>query len=132
MYKIKQPKGNVFVNVVSCIWVSGKSIPLTTYILSVLQHAATHRKSSGPVDHWLDRAEPKFGAKLVGDIKALLKVLVIYIPIPIFWALYDQQGSGWTFQAVRMDGNIGFYTILPDQMQVKVEFAIGMGNTIGQ
>ncbi|XP_019766198.2 peptide transporter family 1 isoform X1 [Dendroctonus ponderosae] len=101
MYKIKQPKGNVFVNVVSCIW-----------------HAATHRKSSGPVDHWLDRAEPKFGAKLVGDIKALLKVLVIYIPIPIFWALYDQQGSGWTFQAVRMDGNIGFYTILPDQMQV--------------
>ncbi|KAJ8933886.1 hypothetical protein NQ314_013739 [Rhamnusium bicolor] len=69
-------------------------------------------------DHWLDHAEPKYGTKLVGDIKATLKVLVLYIPLPIFWALYDQQGSGWTFQAVRMDGNIGFYTILPDQMQV--------------
>ncbi|XP_066249841.1 peptide transporter family 1 isoform X2 [Euwallacea similis] len=100
MYRIKKPKGNVFVNVVSCMW-----------------YAATHKKS-GPVDHWLDRAEPKYGAKLVSDIKSLLKVLVIYIPIPVFWALYDQQGSGWTFQAVRMNGNIGFYTILPDQMQV--------------
>lgn len=47
-----------------------------------------------------------------------LHVLVLYIPLPIFWALYDQQGSGWTFQAVRMDGDIGFFTILPDQMQV--------------
>ncbi|XP_066154994.1 peptide transporter family 1-like isoform X2 [Euwallacea fornicatus] len=100
MYRIQTPKGNVFVNVVSCIW-----------------YAVTHRKS-GPVDHWLDRSESKYGIKLVSDIKALLKVLVIYIPIPIFWALYDQQGSGWTFQAVRMNGNIGFYTILPDQMQV--------------
>lgn len=44
--------------------------------------------------------------------------MVLYIPLPIFWTLYDQQGSGWTFQARRMDGDIGFYTILPDQMQV--------------
>lgn len=36
----------------------------------------------------------------------------------MFWALFDQQGTGWTFQARRMDGYIGFYTILPDQMQV--------------
>lgn len=61
---------------------------------------------------------------MVRDIKATLKVLVLYIPLPIFWALYDQQGSGWTFQAVRMDGNIGFYTILPDQMQVINPFLI--------
>lgn len=47
-----------------------------------------------------------------------MHVLVLYIPLPIFWSLYDQQGSGWTFQAQRMDGDVGFYTILPDQMQV--------------
>lgn len=72
----------------------------------------------------MDYAEPQFGDKMVRDIKATLKVLVLYIPLPIFWALYDQQGSGWTFQAVRMDGNIGFYTILPDQMQVVNPFLI--------
>lgn len=82
------------------------------------QHAISNRNNGPPVDHWLDRAEPEYGAKLVSDVKAVLKVLVIYIPLPIFWALYDQQGSGWTFQAVRMNGNIGFYTILPDQVQV--------------
>ncbi|XP_030766028.1 peptide transporter family 1-like [Sitophilus oryzae] len=100
LYEIKQPKDNIIVQVVKCIW-----------------YAVTHRK--GPtVDHWLDRSEPAFGAELVNDVKCLLKVLVLYVPLPVFWALYDQQASGWTFQAVRMDGDIGFYTILPDQMQI--------------
>lgn len=76
-------------------------------------------KSKDKKDHWLDYAADKHGTKLVEDIKATLKVLVLYIPLPVFWALYDQQGSAWTFQAKRMDGYIGFYTILPDQMQVK-------------
>ena len=38
--------------------------------------------------------------------------------MPIFWALFDQQGSRWVFQATRMDGDIGFYRIKPDQMQI--------------
>lgn len=46
----------------------------------------------------------------------MLKVLVLYIPLPLFWALCDQQGSRWTFQATRMDGNLGFFELKPDQM----------------
>ena len=30
----------------------------------------------------------------------------------------DSQGSRWTFQAARMDGQVGSFRILPDQMQV--------------
>lgn len=52
------------------------------------------------------------------ETKILLNVLVLYLPLPIFWALFDQQGSRWTFQATRMNGDLGFYTIKPDQMQV--------------
>lgn len=52
------------------------------------------------------------------ETKILLNVLVLYLPLPFFWALFDQQGSRWTFQATRMDGDLGFYTIKPDQMQV--------------
>lgn len=55
---------------------------------------------------------------MVNDTKILLKILVLYLPLPFFWALYDQQGSRWTFQATRMDGDIGFYDLKPDQMQV--------------
>lgn len=59
-----------------------------------------------------------YGRKLVLETKILLNVLVLYLPLPFFWALFDQQGSRWTFQATRMDGDIGFYVLKPDQMQV--------------
>jgi len=45
--------------------------------------------------------------------------LVLYLPIPFFWALFEQQGSRWTFQATRMDGFLGeSYALEPDQMQI--------------
>ncbi|XP_015833535.1 peptide transporter family 1 isoform X1 [Tribolium castaneum] len=102
LYKMKEPEGNVLVQVVKCIWHGAKK----------------NWKSDKKVDHWLDHSEDRFDRSLIEDIKATLKVLVIYIPLPIFWACYDQQGSGWTFQAARMDGRVGALTILPDQMQV--------------
>lgn len=55
---------------------------------------------------------------MVNDVKSVLKILLLFVPLPLFWALFDQQGSRWTFQATRMDGNIGFTQIKPDQMQV--------------
>lgn len=52
------------------------------------------------------------------ETKILLNVLVLFVPLPLFWTLFDQQGSRWTFQAREMNGNIGFIIIKPDQMQV--------------
>ena len=66
----------------------------------------------------MDYAETTYGKKLVLETKILLNVLVLFLPLPFFWALFDQQGSRWTFQATRMSGDIGFMTIKPDQMQV--------------
>ena len=70
------------------------------------------------MSHWLDYAEPKFGKKMVSDVKDVLKILLLFVPLPLFWALFDQQGSRWTFQATRMNGDIGFTQIKPDQMHV--------------
>lgn len=50
-------------------------------------------KSMPKKEHWLDYADHKFEAKLIKDVKALLKVLFVFLPLPIFWALYDQQGK---------------------------------------
>lgn len=55
---------------------------------------------------------------MVSDVKDVLKILLLFVPLPLFWALFDQQGSRWTFQATRMNGDIGFTEIKPDQMQV--------------
>ena len=61
-------------------------------------------------------SQEKYGRKLVLETKVALKVLVMFIPIPMFWALYMQQTSRFIFQATRMNGDLGFYTIKPDQM----------------
>lgn len=42
--------------------------------------------------------EKRLQKKFVEDIKSLLRVLVMFLPVPMFWALYDQQGSIWLIQ----------------------------------
>ena len=61
---------------------------------------------------------PKYGKPFVEDVKAVLNVAYMFLPFPIFWALFDQQGSRWVFQARHMNGDIKITTFLPDQMQV--------------
>ena len=38
-------------------------------------------------------AKGKYSAQLIADTKILLKLLVLYLPLPIYWALFDQQVS---------------------------------------
>ncbi|OWA50573.1 Solute carrier family 15 member 2 [Hypsibius exemplaris] len=69
--------------------------------------------------HWLDSASDKYDLALINDIKQLLRVLVMFLPIPMFWALFDQQGSRWTLQANKMDGRLtDSYYWQPDQVQI--------------
>jgi len=48
-------------------------------------------KSGVKKAHWLDHASDKYGQRLIEDIKMVLRVLVLYLPLPFFWALFDQQ-----------------------------------------
>jgi hypothetical protein len=55
----------------------------------------------------------------VDDVKAVMSALVVFVPLPIFWALYEQQGSTWVIQATEMNFEIGNGVyFLPDQMGV--------------
>ncbi|CAF4745088.1 unnamed protein product [Pieris macdunnoughi] len=102
LYIIKKPEGNILGKVSSCV---GYAV-----VKSVKSKVKRH--------HWLDHADDKFDSNLIEDVKSLLRVLVLFIPLPIFWALFDQQGSRWTFQADRMEQNIAGWTLKADQMQV--------------
>lgn len=44
--------------------------------------------------------------------------MLLFVPLPFYWTLYELQGSRWTIQATQMNGDIGFYHIKPDQMQL--------------
>ncbi|KAL5006173.1 hypothetical protein ScPMuIL_017331 [Solemya velum] len=78
----------------------------------------TNLKSGQKQEHWLDYAESKFEPEFIDEVKTLIKVLVMFIPLPLFWTLSNQQGSRWTLQAEQMNGDMGSLGLLkPDQMQ---------------
>uniref|UniRef100_A0A3Q4I617 Solute carrier family 15 member 1 n=1 Tax=Neolamprologus brichardi TaxID=32507 RepID=A0A3Q4I617_NEOBR len=93
MYNRNPPQGNIIVKVCKCIGFAVKN-------------RFRHRSSQYPKrEHWMDWAEEKYNKLLIAQVKMALKVLFLYIPLPMFWALFDQQGSRWTFQATTMNGN---------------------------
>uniref|UniRef100_A0A671DZ56 Solute carrier family 15 member 2 n=1 Tax=Rhinolophus ferrumequinum TaxID=59479 RepID=A0A671DZ56_RHIFE len=106
MYKKTPPEGNIVTQVVKCIWFAVSN---------------RFKNRSGDItkrEHWLDWAAEKYPKRLIMDVKALTRILFLYIPLPMFWALLEQQGSRWTLQATRMNGNLGFIVLQPEQMQV--------------
>ncbi|XP_040887853.1 solute carrier family 15 member 1b [Toxotes jaculatrix] len=105
MYNKTAPQGNIMVKVCKCIGFA-------------IKNRFRHRSSQYPKrTHWMDWAEEKYDKLLIAQVKMVLKVLFLYIPLPMFWALFDQQGSRWTLQATTMNGDFGILTIQPDQMQ---------------
>ncbi|XP_078309188.1 solute carrier family 15 member 2 isoform X3 [Panthera onca] len=106
IYRKPPPEGNIVSQVVKCIWFA-------------ISNRFNNRSGDIPKrQHWLDWAAEKYPKQLIMDVKALTRVLFLYIPLPMFWALLDQQGSRWTLQATRMNGNLGVFVLQPDQMQV--------------
>lgn len=73
---------------------------------------------TNPRKNLLDYSIDKYGEELVDDTRILLRIMLLYLPLPFFWTLYDQQGSRWIFQANRMNGDIGFYTLQPEQIGI--------------
>jgi len=50
-------------------------------------------------------------------LSAILKLMVIYVFVAVFWALFDQTGSSWVLQAKNLDRQwLGMYW-LPSQIQ---------------
>ncbi|XP_053200257.1 solute carrier family 15 member 1-like [Panonychus citri] len=83
------------------------------------QSLFTSKKGLEKREHWLDYAEDKYSPKLINEVKTVNRVLFLYLPLPLFWALFDQQGSRWTLQALKMDGILfGETALKPDQLQV--------------
>ncbi|XP_043849438.1 solute carrier family 15 member 2-like [Dromiciops gliroides] len=112
MYKIIPPEGDIIFKVCKCVWFA-------------ISNRLKHRSSDIPKrEHWLDWAAEEYPKQLILEVKALTRVLFLYIPLPMFWALFHQQGSRWTLQATRLNGNMGYFVIKPDQVQLLNPFLI--------
>lgn len=52
-----------------------------------------------------------------GSLRIFGRLLLIYLFIAVFWALFDQTGSSWVLQAQHMDRELFGIEILPSQIQ---------------
>ncbi|NXO38143.1 S15A1 protein, partial [Locustella ochotensis] len=105
MYKKVKPQGNVMLEVSKCVGFA-------------IKNRFRHRSKEFPKrEHWLDWASDKYDKRLIAQTKMVLRVLFLYIPLPMFWAVFDQQGSRWTLQVFFLSGDFGFQ-VQPDQMQI--------------
>jgi proton-dependent oligopeptide transporter, POT family len=78
--------------------------------------ALKNRAAQG--SHWLDKAKGLHPESAVEGAKAAFRMLLVFLPIPFFWALFDQKASTWVVQAKSMDKNIfGLFEFQPSQMQ---------------
>ncbi|XP_066905027.1 peptide transporter 3 isoform X3 [Halyomorpha halys] len=67
-------------------------------------------------DHWLYHASDRYDMKFIEEIKSTINVL--FVPIPFYWSLFDQQATSWTLQAARLDTQISnAFRIMPEQTQ---------------
>ncbi|XP_065184783.1 solute carrier family 15 member 2-like isoform X2 [Sycon ciliatum] len=104
-YVKREPAGNVIAQV-------AKAIALG------VRGSFANRNNLEKKEHWLYWAETRYERSFLDGVRDVLRVIVLLIPVPIFWTLFDQTGSRWTLQAKRMNGKLGSAVIEPDQMQV--------------
>ncbi|RMC06804.1 hypothetical protein DUI87_16250 [Hirundo rustica rustica] len=79
MYKKVKPQGNVILEVSKCVGFA-------------IKNRFQHRSKEFPKrEHWLDWASEKYDKQLIAQTKMVLRVLFLYIPLPMFWAVFDQQ-----------------------------------------
>jgi dipeptide/tripeptide permease len=98
-------KENIIVNTFCCIF-------------NAIKNRIKAWKTANKKEHWLDYSIDKYSAQMITDVKAFCRVFLVFLPLPIFWALFDQQGSRWTEQAQQLNGRVGSVIIKPDQFQV--------------
>ncbi|CAG5104275.1 Oidioi.mRNA.OKI2018_I69.chr1.g1174.t1.cds [Oikopleura dioica] len=80
----------------------------------------TDKKERDPDADLMSYADKsKYPSWMIRDAKWVWPIVVMYLPIIMFWALFDMQGSRWTLTATQMDGYWGkSFKMRPDQVQL--------------
>ena len=107
-YVVHKPSGNIFLQFTKATWAG-------------IRGKWKNRKSSEKKEHFMDYALEKGHApETVRDSKFIYPIIVMFLPLPIFWALFDMQGSRWTLSATQMNGWQGgdSFKIQPDLIQI--------------
>ncbi|MGQ0504816.1 MAG: POT family MFS transporter [Myxococcaceae bacterium] len=92
---------------------------VATVIFWAGRNLYVNRPPAGPNPHSFSKVllNPKaHPPDKVEGAHSVLRILMIFVPIPLFWALFDQKGSTWILQAQQMDLQLGSVTFQPSQI----------------
>jgi dipeptide/tripeptide permease len=69
-------------------------------VYSALKNRFKDRKNKEKTkkDHWLDYADESYSKELTNGVKILFRIIVVFLPLPLFWGVYEQQYSRWVLQ----------------------------------
>ncbi len=71
-------------------------------VMAVIWFAFKNR-SRGPIrESWLDAALVKFSSEEVNAVRAVGRIILIFLTVPFFFALYNQVNSTWVLQGEKM------------------------------
>ncbi|CAO1383612.1 unnamed protein product [Diamesa hyperborea] len=87
-------------------------------VFGCVSHAA-HQKIKGNSRGipWIRGAIGKYSEPFVNDVSIFLKLVKLFMPLPIYYALLAQIDSTWTFQATQLNTTFGSIYIQADQFK---------------
>lgn len=71
-------------------------------VMEVLIYAFNNQELRRPGQRWLDVARAEFSAEEVNAVRAVGKIMLVFLTIPVFFALYNQVNSTWVLQGEKM------------------------------
>jgi POT family proton-dependent oligopeptide transporter len=84
----------------------------------VIARAVKRFGTGRPGQHWLEVAGDLHPPEAVEGARAVLRIIGVFAPIAVFWALFFQYGSSWVIQAREMSPAVLGFTVVPEQVQV--------------
>jgi POT family proton-dependent oligopeptide transporter len=73
-----------------------------TGFLPMLLYALTHRHERKPGEPFFSTVRAKFGEEVAEGPPAVLRIMLVFSMVSVFWALFDQHASTWITQAAEM------------------------------
>lgn len=74
-----------------------------TGFLAVMFYSVRHRKQRQPGEDFWAPARRHFGEEAAEGPPAVLRIMVVFSMVSVFWALFDQHSSTWVEQAKAMN-----------------------------
>jgi POT family proton-dependent oligopeptide transporter len=85
--------------------------------LRVVERALRRLGTGRPGQPWLDAARDRHPEEAIEGARAVLRIMGVFAAVTLFWALFDQKGSSWVFQARQLDLELLGRQVSPAQLQ---------------